>query len=253
MHVPKSSIGYFSQGTRKVKLSLMHKCLKLIAFLCFWSFSGIFPNAVRSQSLMGTTGLVTIPTARMQQDGTVSLGISYFDKKHQQFFEGTSDIVMGYLNVTLLPFLELGMRLNSPIHADNFSVDRTPMVRLRLLKERKYFPALVVGVHDLASTESHNTVHYNATYLVFSKQWKDFDFHIGYAPEIMKARYYQLSGLFGGVAYSPHRAIQLSAEYDTKHVNAGVAILLLKHIGINLGTINFDSWAAGVSFKACLQ
>jgi hypothetical protein len=231
----------------------MRKCLKLLALLCFLLFSGIVPKAARSQSLMGTTGLVTIPTARMQQDGTVSLGLSYFDKKHQQFFEGTSDIGMAYLNVTLLPFLELAMRLNNPFPSDDFSVDRTPMVRLRLLKERKFLPAVVVGVHDLASTESTSTVHYNATYLVFSKQWKEFDFHLGYAPEIMKARYYQLSGVFGGVAYSPHRAIHFSAEYDTRHVNAGVELLLWKHLGINLGTINFDSWAAGVSFKACLQ
>ncbi len=226
---------------------------RIFFLYCFVIFGSLLPGQVLSQSLMGTTGLVTIPTARMQQDGTVSFGISYFDKKHQQFFEGTRDIGMAYLNVTLLPFLELTMRLNNPFPSDVFSVDRTPMVRLRLLKERKYLPAVVIGVHDLASTESTSTVHYNATYLVFSKQWKNFDLHMGYAPEIMKARYYQLSGVFGGVAYSPHRAVHLSAEYDTRHVNAGVELLFWKHLGINLGTINFDSWAAGLSFKACLQ
>lgn len=219
----------------------------------FLALMSLFAETVMSQSLMGTTGLVTIPTARMQQDGTLSFGVSYFDKKHQQFFEGTRDIGMAYVNITLLPFLELVMRLNNPMPSDVFSVDRTPMVRLRVLKERKYLPALLIGVHDVASTESWGTVHYNATYLVLSKQLSAFDFHFGYAPEIMKAKYYQLSGVFGGVAYSPHKAINLFAEYDTRTVNAGVQFLLLKHIGINLATINFDSWAAGVSFKACLQ
>jgi len=225
---------------------------KLLMCCCFLALGNLFAGTVMSQSLMGTTGLVTIPTARMQQDGTMSFGVSYFDKKHQQFFEGTRDIGMAYVNITLLPFLELAMRLNNPMPSDVFSVDRTPMVRIRVLKERKYLPAVVIGVHDLASTESHGTVHYNATYLVFSKQLDDFDFHFGYAPELMKAKYYQLNGVFGGVAYSPHKAISLFAEYDTRTVNAGVQFLLLNHIGINLATINFDSWAAGVSFKASL-
>jgi hypothetical protein len=160
--------------------------------------------------MMGTTGLVTIPTARMQQDGTLSFGVSYYDKKYQEFFEGTKDIGMAYVNVTLLPFLELVMRLNRPIPSD-YLADRTPMVRLRMLKERKYLPAVVIGIHDLASTESWGTVHYNATYIVLAKKLNDFDFHFGYAPEIMKARYYQLNGVFGGVAYSPHKAINLLA------------------------------------------
>ena len=232
----------------------MLKSRKLIVWCCLLASGSIFPGTVMSQSLMGATGLVTIPTARMQQDGTISIGASYFDRKHQEYFEGTMNIGMAYVNITLLPFLELAMRVNRPVpYHSEYTVDRAPMVRFRVLKERKYLPAVVIGIHDLASTESWGTVHFNATYLVLAKKVSDFDFHFGYAPEIMKALYYQLNGVFGGVAYSPHKAINLFAEYDTRHVNAGVQFLLLKHIGINLGTVNFDSWAVGVNFKACLQ
>ena len=231
----------------------MFKRLRIIVWCCLLVSGSLFPDWGMAQSLMGTTGLVTIPTARMQQDGTLSVGVSYFDKKHQQYFEGTKNIGMAYLNITLLPFLELVMRVNRPVpYHSEYTVDRTPMVRFRVLKERKYLPAVAVGVHDVASTESSGTVHFNATYVVLSKKISDFDFHFGYAPEIMEARYYQLSGPFGGVAYSPHRAISLLAEYDTRNVNAGVQFLLLKHLGIHLATINFDSWALGVNFKVTL-
>lgn len=215
-----------------------------------------FPDVLGAQNIMGTTGLVTIPTARMQNDGTLSAGISYIDRKHQEYFEGTKDIANAWINFTFLPFLELAVRLNRPLNYPyktyTYSFDRTPMFRLRALKERKYIPAIVLGIHDMASTSNSGTVYFNATYIVLSKRLNDFDIHLGYAPPIMKARYYQLNGLFGGVSYIPHKNISLLAEYDTKTVNAGVHFEFFKHFGINLSTIKFDSFAAGMNCKVVL-
>lgn len=215
----------------------------------------IFPDICKSQSLTGVTGLVTIPTARMQKDGTLSFGISWFERKHQVYFDGTKDVGHAYINLTILPFLELVFRANRPLNyktVHQYTVDRTPMVRLRLFNERKYLPSVVVGVHDFASTSSWGTVFFNATYLVLSKKLSDFDVHFGYAPRIMKAQDYQLDGLFGGVAYTPHKAINLFAEYDTKTINSGIEFQFLKHFGISLATINFDSFAAGMNYKVFL-
>ena len=209
---------------------------------------------MQAQSLSGTTGLVTIPTARMQEDGTLSFGTSYFDKKDQQYMEGKNDYVVAYVNITFLPFLELVYRVNKPLyyHVRNYTVDQTPMARLRLLKERKYLPAVVIGIHDIASTTGWNTVHFNATYLVLSKKISAFDLHLGYAPRIMKALYYQLDGPFGGVAYSPLTSLHLYAEYDSRYVNAGFQYLFLHHFSISLAALNFNSYAAGINYKIVL-
>jgi hypothetical protein len=218
--------------------------------LAFWG--GL--SSGHGQSLTGNTGLATIPTARMQEDGTLSFGFSYFDKKHQQYFEGTKDFGAAYVNLTFLPFLEVVLRVNRPIpFHSTYTVDRFPMVRLRVVNEKKYLPAIALGINDFASTSSWGTVHFNATYLVMSKKVAAFDFHFGYAPVIMKALYYQLDGLFGGIAYMPHKSVNLFAEYDTRYVNAGIQYLFLKHFSINLATINFDSYAAGINFKVFLK
>ena len=226
-----------------------------IFVLTFLLMAGlVLPTAIRAQSLSGTTGLATIPTARMQEDGTMSFGTSYFDKKDQQYFEGTKNYAVAYVSLTFLPFLELVYRVNKPLyyHVHNYTVDQSPMARLRLLKERKYLPAIVVGVHDLASTASWSTVHFNATYVVFSKKIDDFDLHLGYAPRIMKALYYQLDGPFGGVAYSPLTSFHLYAEYDSRYVNAGFQYLFLNHFSISLAALNFNSYAAGINYKIVL-
>ncbi|MCX6219419.1 MAG: YjbH domain-containing protein [Bacteroidia bacterium] len=233
----------------------MRKCRKFVVVICILVSGIIFPDTCKSQSLLGITGLVNTPTARMQKDGTLSFGISYFERKHQVYFGGTKDVGHAYINLTLLPFLELVFRANRPLYYETFSkytFDRTPIVRVRLLNERKYLPSVVVGVHDFASTSAWSTVFFNATYVVLSKKLSDFDFHFGYAPRIMKAQDYQLDGLFGGLAYSPHKAINLFAEYDTKTINSGVEFQFLKHFGISLATINFDSFAAGMNYKVFL-
>ncbi len=212
------------------------------------------PLIVHAQCLTGTTGLATIPTARMQHDGTLSFGVSYFEKRHQQYFEGTKNIGAAYISLTFLPFLEVVMRVNRPIpYHSTYTVDRFPMVKIRLLNEKKYLPAIAVGVNDFASTSSWGTVHFNATYIVLSKKLTGLDLHMGYAPIIMQALYYQLDGIFGGIAYMPHKSVNLYAEYDTRYVNAGIQYLFLKHFAVNLATINFDSFAAGINFKVFLK
>lgn len=232
----------------------MLQITKIVLLLCLF-ITGLFITvATRAQSLTGNTGLATIPTARMQEDGTLSFGFSYFDKKHQQYFEGTKDFGAAYVNLTFLPFLEVVMRVNRPIpYHSTYTVDRFPMLKIRLLNEKKYLPAVAVGISDFASTSSWGTVHFNATYLVVTKKFADFDFHLGYAPIIMKALYYQLDGVFGGVAFAPHKSVRLFAEYDTRYVNAGIQYLFLKHFSINLTTLNFDSYAAGINFKVFLK
>ncbi len=227
------------------KRNILLSCVCLVAFFT--------PLPLRAQCLTGITGLVTIPTARMPQDGTLSMGVSYFDKKEQSYFEGTKNVGAAYVNLTFLPFLEVAFRVSRPLwYHSTYTVDRYPMVRLRLTKEKKYLPAITVGVHDFASTDNSNTVYFNATYIVLSKKFSDFDFHVGYAPSIMKALYHQLDGPFGGVAYAPHKSLHLYAEYDSKRVNAGFQYQFLKHFAINLAELNFDSYAAGINFKVLL-
>jgi hypothetical protein len=213
----------------------------------------MFPDKSKAQCLLGTTGLVTIPTARTQMDGTLSAGISYFDRKHLEYFQGSKNVAMVWVNLTFLPFLELSIRVNKPLNLDRkYTIDRTPMLRLRVLNEKRFLPAIAIGIYDIPSTTVWNTVYFNATFLVLSKKINEFDLHFGYAPRIIKARLYQLDGLFGGVSYTLNKSICFLAEYNTNTVNAGVQFQFLKHFGLNLATINFDSFAAGVNCKIVL-
>lgn len=214
----------------------------------------IFPDIAKAQSLFGTTGLVTIPTARMQEDGTMSFGLSYFDKKNQEYFQGTRNFGVAYLNFTILPFLEAVIRVNKPLyyHVNGYTFDRFPMLRMRILKERANRPAIILGIHDFASTANSNTVFFNSTYIVLSKKYHDFDVHFGYAPTIIKAQYYQLDGIFGGISYAVNNSVSLMGEYDTRYFNAGLQYQFLKHFAFNAGVINWNALALGLNCKVKL-
>lgn len=220
-------------------------CLILVAL-----FLGLQAGA---QCLSGTSGLITIPTARMQGDGELSFGASFFGKKYQDYSNRQYDVASAYASITFLPFLEIGLRVNRMLDfpkGRNYTVDRGPMVRLRVLKEGKYTPAVVLGAHDFfAAFGGDGAKHFSATYAVFSKKVAAFDLHAGYAPALMSANHYQLNGLFYGVAYSPLKSVQLQFENDSRYFNTGIRVGFLKFFAVSLATVNFNSLVGGFSFK----
>lgn len=230
----------------------MLKTIKIFAAVSFVTASLLVSFSASAQSLIGTSGLVTIPTARMQRDGDLSFGFSYFDKKYQDYSKRDYNVAAIYSTFTFLPFLEISVRLNRMIDypGQYYTVDRVPSVRLRLLNEKKYLPAVVFGMQDFATAFGGvQAIHFNATYLVLSKKVSVVDLHLGYSSKIMTAAIYQFDGFFYGMSWSPFKSVSLFAEYDSRRINAGFQAQILKHFALNLAVLNFDSYAAGISCK----
>ena len=115
----------------------------------------------------GTTGVIEIPSARMQSDGTFSFGITHdgllesYAMTYQAFdwlegtfrYTGTSDIYPG---------------------SDYVYWDRNYEVKARLLSETDTLPELSVGIRDLVGTGK-----YGAEYLVANKQFNNWDVTFG--------------------------------------------------------------------------
>jgi len=105
----------------------------------------IFAHSSRAGDF-GTTGLVTLPTARMQADGSLSATIA------------RNDVVEIY-NVTFqaTPFIETTFRysiFNPRDRAqslDNIR-DRSYEVKLRLMQESSTLPELAIGIRDILGT-----------------------------------------------------------------------------------------------------
>lgn len=95
-------------------------------------------SGIKAQYTMGTTGMMNIPTAEMQQTGTFMIGGNYLPEELNPFKYNSGNY---FVNITFFSFLELNYRcilLKSDYMAKKPKFnqqDRSLSVRLRPLKE----------------------------------------------------------------------------------------------------------------------
>jgi hypothetical protein len=215
-----------------------------------------------AQSINGTTGLVTIPTAELLDDGVVVFGANYVDKEYNVRSRDDNQhryfITLGYL-----PFLEVSLRLtrNYMMRLDNHPMqwpgDRGASVRLRVLREKGIRPSLVLGAHDFLSAfggTRDETVWFNALYIAGTRKIKPdrfpvtFGMHMGYGTDWMKAKHHEFTGFFGGVSAEYGGFSTFMLEYDGEKMNGGMQFVLFRHFQMMMALLNMDSFSGGASF-----
>lgn len=200
-----------------------------------------------SQSLNGSTGLLRIPTAKFQDDRTLIIGASFLNKDLLAYSNYQYDAIAGYATITFLPFLEVAIRYTRKIDMPSIEyetrefADRMPSIKLRLLKENKYIPAIAIGGNDFITSVKGRGPHYFASYFVvgskkilLKKELVEADLSLGYAFKIGDPAHYEILGWFGGICLSPTDFKNVSAliDYDSRYWNIGLRLLLFKHLQI---------------------
>jgi hypothetical protein len=128
----------------------------------------MLPLLGRAQYSYGTTGLLNMPTADMQQDKTAMIGGNFLEK-HTSPSRWFYDTYNYYINITIFPWLEVAydctlhkaLKDDYGIGVSGFWVERTYgkfanqdrnfAIRLRLWKEgwwKSWTPQIVVGGND---------------------------------------------------------------------------------------------------------
>ena len=111
-------------------------------------------SLVRAQYSLGSTGQLMIPTAEMQETGTFIGGANYLPE--QVTPSVFSFPTMNYfVDMTLFSFIEFTYRMTllkmttATGRTGYHNQDRSNTIRIRPLKESRYFPAVVIGGDDL--------------------------------------------------------------------------------------------------------
>ncbi len=149
-------------------MGLMAGC----ASMALLSASANTPNWPGPQPLntYGHTGLLEMPSARVMEDGEFAVTIA----KTPESFRTT-------LTFQVFPWLEAAFRYG---RINNFFgdtdpddpdlLDRSFSLKIKLLSETEYLPAVAIGLNDIVGTGI-----YGGEYVVASKNWGDFDFTLG--------------------------------------------------------------------------
>ncbi|HUF21658.1 MAG TPA: YjbH domain-containing protein [Burkholderiales bacterium] len=172
--------------------------------------------ALAEPSLTGQTGLIYMPDARIDPDGTWRSGFSYADPY--------STI---WTSVTALPRFEGSFRYTTIKGVPGFPdrpdadygdyKDKAFDFKLLAFDEGRWTPSLALGAQDVGD----GTGIFSAKYIALGKRIWELDFTLGYGNE-------RIDGAFGGVRWRPGWAKNwaLVAEYDANDYSrdAGAAL-----------------------------
>lgn len=224
-------------------------------------FSSLFLTTleIQAQYSMGTTGMLNIPTAEMQETGTFMIGGNYMSKEMNPFGYNSGNY---FVNITFFSFLELNYRcvlLKSNYMTEKTKFrqqDRSMSARIRPLKERKYCPALVIGTNDPFKDKGNN--YFASVYGVLTKTLlsgtHQLSVSAGYFHPIGDKKYILQDGIFGGICYRPAFSPNASvmAEYDSDGFNFGIAARFWKHLSLHVFTREFRNIAGGIRYECTL-
>lgn len=151
--------------------------------------------------------------------------------------------------------------VNEPV--GYFNEDRRFDLKLRPLKEGKWWPALAIGVdaaEKLAEKliKNHGSNHYYNIYMVGSKHFEikenELAAHLGYRYFISDMNSNR-RGVVGGLSFRPkfYRDLRVMAEWDGECVNVGADVLLWRHLFIQAGLTNGKYFMGGLAYHYTIK
>ncbi len=235
----------------------MRKYIVLVALTVTFQYVAL------GQSLTGLQGLIVTPSAEMHPNGTFILGGSYFDHHNFEYGEYTYNGVAGYVAVTFLPFVELSFRYTSELRTisrenGNFP-DRMPSFRIQFLKEQELLPSMAIGMHDISSVAGGGAKHFEASYIVFTKNLAFHKLHLklnsGYGLGLLSAKHHEIKGVFAGMslAFNQLRKLEVLLEYDSRDINTGVKLLLWDHLQLMAVARQCQYLEGSIAFRTTMK
>ena len=140
--------------TRAISLSLSYRLnkhyLSIVAFSCL--FSGSVTCTFAEPNQLGQTGLINMPDARIEPEGTLRFGLSYM-KPYSALWG----------SVSAFDWLELSARYTEIDNVDAFTnrpddnygdyKDKAFDFKLRLVEESSWIPQITFGLQDYLGTK----------------------------------------------------------------------------------------------------
>lgn len=240
-------------------------------------FAGLccFVLGLRAQEYAGMGGMMHVPTAEMATEGEARVGAFFLNREFlpdTYQCEGEKYNTMDYyLAITPFSWFEVAYVCTLLKGEDNSGKvglhmkDRYFSVKVRPLKEGKWWPAVAIGAQDpgrkvresYAEGKYPVNDYFQNIFVAASKHflWKQHEWgvHLTY-------RYYTSAfnarwrGIAGGVTFRPAFARNFRAmlEYTGEDVNVGVDCLLWRHLFLQVCLQNGKYFTGGVSLKVNL-
>lgn len=212
----------------------------------------------KAQTVIGTKGMMNVPTADMNPAGTFDGGGSFMQKE----IPDDRDYNTWLYYVSFAAFSWLDMTYRGTLFKDPkigfYNQNRSISLRLRPLKEGKYWPAIAIGANDFLSQSTASLNNYACVYGVATKHFPiasvgTIGTTVGYARPIKNGFAYD--GVMGGLSFSPafFPEMRVMGEYDSNGFNVGASAFLFKHLNLTCFTREFKGINATLSYQYTIK
>jgi len=240
----------------------------IIVLIALW----LLPQLGKAQQFTGTSGLAHIPTGEMNHEGDALIGGHFLNKAMMPdtgfLYEGEKYHTFNYY-VALAPFSWIEMsyvcteriyRKDAQGNIVNWSKDRYASVKIRPLKEGKYYPAVAIGCNDVWTSfalfaDKPNVQFYFQNWYIAAT--KHFEFSGNELGLTLAYRHFyrgynaKWNGIVGGITFRPafFPQARLMAEYTGNDFLLSMDMLLWQHLRLQATVKDFKYFYGG----ACLQ
>ena len=241
----------------------LHRHLPVITILIIIAVIFIYKIPANAQTVLGTKGLMNIPTADMNPAGTFDGGASFVQK--ELLYDKSYNTGIYYITFTPFSWMEITYRETllktrksaaEPDKIGFYQQDRSTTLRLRPLKEGRWWPAVVFGANDIYS--DHGDSKYANIYGVATKHFPirsigTFAATAGYSYARKSGTTYD--GFMGGLSFSPEFCpeLRVMGDYDTRGINVGMSAFLFRHLNLTCFTHKFKGVNATVSYQYTIR
>lgn len=237
-----------------------------------------------AQQYTGLAGLIHTPSAEMEESGTAKIGGYFLNREFTPdafTFRGKYHTADYFLSLTPFSWIELAYTctLQKNYRRDGHSniindgstryyyQDRYFSVKIRVLPEGKWWPAIAIGSNDPIGTvdgsgnsggdtqTGDGKSQYFCNYYVaaskhFQTKGHELALHVAYR-KYKRDYNRKWNGIVGGLTYRPSFAKDLRAivEYTGNDVNIGVDCLLWRHLFLQASLQNGKYFTGGICFK----
>lgn len=236
-----------------------------------------FLTTVSAQQYTGMSGLIHVPSADMDDAGEVRIGAHFLNREFLPVVfdcQGRYHTTDHYLSITPFSWIELGYTCtlqkgskgagSDPNDIGFYHKDRYFSIKIRPLKEDKWWPSIAIGSNDPITTSGNakrddlpertkNQIFGNI-YIAATKHIDcarhSIGFHLAYR-KWKRSYNNQWNGLVGGITYQPSFApdLRVIAEYTGDDTNIGADCLLWKHLLLQASLQNGKYFSGGICFQ----
>lgn len=248
-------------------------------YILYMVFATMNTLEARAQMYTGGSGLIHVPSADMDSEGTARVGAHFLNREFTPgalVFEGNSYHTMThYLSITPFRWIEIGYTctlmksmkdkygVDDPNAVGLYRKDRYFSLKLQPLRERpgKWWPSVAIGCNDRfwsnkgAKTEYSIGNNFFANYYVAASKHIDLNknslgIHLAYR-KWRREENAEWNGVVGGVTFQPafYPDLRFIAEYTGNDIHVGIDCLLWKYLFLQGSLQNGKYFSGGLCLK----